>query len=76
MHLLMPHPRHRFDASNWHHLGQAANRFATQFYPPDGRREGEQQQSNTENNIPPSDNWVWVQNEHGEWTKHQKGAKT
>jgi Zinc knuckle len=32
MHQTMPPPRHRFDASNWHHFGQAAHRFSNQFY--------------------------------------------
>jgi hypothetical protein len=73
MHLSMPHPRHRFNASNWHHLSQAAHRFATQFYSPDGRREGEQQQPGMKNDIPPGNGAkTWSANAAYTWVRSDR----
>jgi Zinc knuckle len=73
--------RHRLDASNFNLLAEAVRRFATQFFPPVGRREGDQGETKRQakdKNIsakPPKVERVWVQNERGEWVQRPKAAK-
>jgi Zinc knuckle/GAG-pre-integrase domain len=74
--------RRWLDASNLNHLADAVHRFATQFYPSAGCREGDQGKakptSKREQNPsakPPEGKWVWSQNERGEWVEHPKAAK-
>lgn len=79
LHLTMPHPRNRHDVSIFNNLARAVYRFATQFYPSADSREGDKgkhgKSKHGRNAKSAKGEWVWVQNERGEWIRQPRAAK-